>query len=79
MLVLGAWCLVCAPTAVWQQVKALGTSQLATEVLGVWSAAPRAAREDYERFVRLVARLLGGEAPADDVQVSFSSFSQAGV
>ena len=47
----------------------MGTSQLATQLLGAWSAAPRAAREDYERFVRLVARLLGGEAPADDVQV----------
>ncbi len=47
----------------------MGSSQLAQELLGAWSAAPRAAREDYEHFVRLVARLLGGEAPADDVQV----------
>ena len=52
----------------------MGTSQLATEVLGAWSAAPRAAREDYERFVRLVAHLLGGEAPADDVQAGSSYF-----
>ena len=57
----------------------MGTTQLATELLGAWSAAPRAAREDYERFVRLVARLLGGEAPADDVQVSSSSFRRARV
>ena len=49
----------------------MGSSQLALELLGAWSAAPRAAREDYEHFVRLVARLLGGEAPAVDVQVSW--------
>lgn len=57
----------------------MGTSQLAREVLGAWSAAPHAAREDYERFVRLVARLLGGEAPADDVQASSSWSGRARV
>lgn len=53
-----------------KQGKAVGASQLAEELLGPWSSAPRAAHEDYERFVRLVAQLLGGEAPAEDVQVS---------
>ncbi|KAK9846320.1 hypothetical protein WJX81_001437 [Elliptochloris bilobata] len=52
------------------QGKAVGASQLAVELLGAWSSAPRAAREDYEFFVRLVARLLGGEAPVDDVQAT---------
>ncbi|KAK9814715.1 hypothetical protein WJX72_010327 [[Myrmecia] bisecta] len=53
-----------------EQAHGVGTSALAREVLGEWTKAPKAAREDYEHFVRAVSRLLGGESSAQEVQES---------
>jgi hypothetical protein len=43
---------------------------LGDKLLGGWVGAPKAARDDYERFVRAVAGLLGGQASAEEVQAS---------
>ena len=55
----------CSPA----QAIAVGSSPLALALLGPWAKAPKQARDDYERFVRSVSRLLGGEAPFEEVQV----------
>ena len=52
------------------QAAAVGSSPLALALLGPWTKAPKQARDDYERFIRSVSRLLGGEAPFEEVQVS---------
>lgn len=48
----------------------MGTSPLAQALLGAWARAPKQARDDYERFLRAVSGLLGGEASSEEVQVS---------
>lgn len=50
------------------QAAAVGGSKLAASVLGPWARAPKAAREDYERYIAAVAALLGGEADGEEVQ-----------
>ena len=48
----------------------MGSSALAQALLGPWARAPKQARTDYERFIRAVSSLLGGEASSEEVQVS---------
>ena len=49
-----------------------GRSALAQKLLGPWSNAPRSARADFSRYLQLVARLLGGEASSQEVEVGSS-------
>ncbi|KAL4422681.1 hypothetical protein ABPG75_008878 [Micractinium tetrahymenae] len=42
-------------------------SELVGAVLGSWSKAPKAAREDMEKYLQAVARLLGGESSSEEV------------
>lgn len=46
-----------------------GRSALAQRLLGPWASAPRSARADFSRYLQLVARLLGGEASSQEVEV----------
>ena len=46
-----------------------GRSALAQKLLGPWASAPRSARADFSRYLQLVARLLGGEASSQEVEV----------
>ena len=46
-----------------------GRSALAQKLLGPWVSAPRSARADFTRYLQLVARLLGGEASSQEVEV----------
>ena len=52
-----------------RQGTAVGGSELAVSILGSWQAAPKAARDAYERFVMAVSALLGGEASSEEVPV----------
>ena len=52
------------------QAAGVGSSPLARALLGPWAKAPKQARDDYERFIRTVSSLLGGEASSEEVQVS---------
>jgi len=54
------------------QASAVGASPLAASILGPWARAPKAAREDYERYVAAVSALLGGEAASEEVQEAAS-------
>ncbi len=50
----------------------MGSSPLARALLGPWARTPKQARSDYERFIRTVSGLLGGETSSEEVQVSTS-------
>lgn len=52
------------------QAAGLGSSPLAQQLLGLWARAPKQARDEYERFIRTVSSLLGGEASSEEVQVA---------
>ena len=42
-------------------------SELVGAVLGSWAGAPKAAREEFEKYMRAVAQLLGGESSSEQV------------
>ena len=44
-----------------------GTSQLAQRLIGAWAKAPKAAKQDYEQFVKGVLVCLGGEPSSVEV------------
>ncbi len=54
------------------QAATIGTSPLAQKLLGSWSKAPKAARDDYEHYMKMVSSLLGGEDTPEALQVSFA-------
>ena len=54
------------------QAVAVGQSALAQSILGSWQKAPKLARDDYERFIKAVSSLLGGEASTEEVQEAAS-------
>lgn len=44
-----------------------GSSKLAQKLIGSWAKAPKAARSDYEQYIKAVAGCLGGEASSAEV------------
>lgn len=45
-----------------------GTSKLAQELIGAWTKAPKAAKQDYENFIKAVLACIDGEASSAEVQ-----------
>ena len=52
-----------------------GRSALAAQLLGSWAGAPKAAKAEYSHFLQLVSKILGGEASAQEVEVSIMGFT----
>lgn len=50
------------------QVSGPGTSKLAQKLIGAWSKAPKAAKQDYEKFIKAVLACLDGESSSAEVQ-----------
>ncbi|PRW32956.1 activating signal cointegrator 1 complex subunit 3 isoform B [Chlorella sorokiniana] len=42
-------------------------SELVAAVLGSWAGAPKAARDEFEKYIRASAHLLGGESSSEEV------------
>ena len=59
------------------QADQYGRSALASQLLGSWAGAPKAAKAEYSHFLQLVSRILGGEASAQEVEVSISGVPQS--
>ena len=55
------------------QASAPGASKLAQQVLGPWTKAPKAARSDYEQYIKATAACLGGEPSTAEVQEASSA------
>ncbi|CAL8464110.1 g3645 [Coccomyxa elongata] len=55
----------------------LGSSPLARKVLGSWTSAPKLARDDYERYLKTVSSLLGGEASSEELQATAEAVWEA--
>ena len=49
------------------QTSGPGTSKLAQRLIGPWAKAPKAAKQDYEKFVKAVLKCLGGEPSSAEV------------
>lgn len=49
------------------QTSGPGTSKLAQRLIGPWAKAPKAAKQDYEKFVKAVLVCLGGEPSSAEV------------
>lgn len=43
------------------QTSSPGSSKLAQQLIGPWIKAPKAARSDYEQYIKAIAGCLGGE------------------
>lgn len=50
------------------QTSSPGSSKLAQQLIGPWSKAPKAARSEYEQFIKAVAGCLGGEVSTAELQ-----------
>ena len=54
--------------AVLLQTSSPGSSKLAQQLIGLWIRAPKAARSEYEQFIKAIAGSLGGEISTDELQ-----------
>ena len=55
------------------QGPAPGASKLAQKLIGPWTKASKAAKQDYENFVKAVVACLGGEPSSAEVQEACAS------
>eukprot|EP00803_Ostreobium_quekettii_P005866 evm.model.scf_17.6 EVM.evm.TU.scf_17.6 scf_17:76728-98390(+) len=51
-----------------EQLRAPGRTPLAQHILGEWMKAPKAAKQTYENFLKVVSELVGGEHSSDELQ-----------
>lgn len=52
-------------------------SPFATSVLGSWAAAPKAAREAYEQYIKLISTAMGGERMGGELLATSQSVWEA--
>ena len=50
------------------QTSSPGASKLAQRLIGNWTKAPKAARSDYEQYIKAIVGCLGGEPSTTEVQ-----------
>ena len=54
--------------AVLLQTSSPGSSKLAQQLIGPWIKAPKAARSEYEQFIKAIAGILGGQVSTAELQ-----------
>ena len=54
--------------AVLLQTSSPGSSKLAQQLIGSWVKAPKAARSEYEQYIKAIAGCLGGEVSTAELQ-----------